>query len=1194
MKHTPLLFSLLMLFMPASLAARNQVSTEHYVVVFDNGNEFYANEVIKAAEDIWDNLATAYDIFDRYQKIYIYITDPGDFANGFAIANKNTITIYTTNLNAGIRGTSNWIRNVVTHELAHVFSIKAASKNMLFDNISLQTWSRFMNPDWAVETRYMNFLAPSWWVEGIAQYEAYKNGNDFWDTHRDMFLRMAVLEDDLLNYVEMGVFGNRNGFYEEMVYNQGYSLVLYMDSTYGEAKVRQTAQAKSYFNFNGSLKRAMGTTGDVLYNSWKKSLKEKYGVVASRVGQRANEGAGFFDGGFWDQFPAISPADDYCALVSNKGYDVQYNHLFLMDKRYKTVRRLLAENETVDSRIQWFPDGNSLLYSRWNTQSAYLDIYRYDLSRKSEKAVTWHARAMDPAVSTDGRTIAYVENKGGIQNLVLMDADGKNRRQLTNFANGTQLFSPCWTPDNKSIILGIFYGEDRDIAMVNAKATPFDRLRKLTDTVFFPESLNFNPDLEFTLLVHSTADERDPCLSPDGKTLYYSSDRTGIFNLYRMDLDDGRTEQITNVLGGAFHPSIDRDNATLYYTGFHAANYSIFTVPSKGIMAVDIDNVERDYVVRKRSPFLYASGGDDGTSAFKPYQYPLSPYRGTYTMWDISPFLSFSPAYITDSIGDSHLRGGMQFMFGELSGRANLAGYAYGGKALKSRAGLSWGSGVLADIALPKIIGQNRMFQPTLTVYGSRDEIRQDEQLTPDPVPASREPADGLLVKSGPNKPDTLLGLYVDPIHGSFNYSQTFDDFGLQGGLRFNEWNRLFVDFSRTNISFDANVLDWQRKVQMRVFVLPSPGWTDGASDRTPYILKNPNDPLYAVIKQWAMVLDTLTLLDYYKNYQIYNDIRSSLSWTYENIRPAQIIPSKARLFSAGYGLVSSRFAVGSLSSGMDTSYSTDSRSTPLLIINKDKDGAQIPFWEPILQEQAFSKLEVSALERFPLMNGHRHFGTISAFFGTLDRKLPEYGTTYPLHYRASMFLSAYPYSFDPVDTGTVIDSFFVQIDNQGVDDSGYVYSHIKTDTENRDLLWGNRIMYFNASYTCEIARNITFKPLGLLLQGIYATAFGEAAAVWNTDLLDFSLPEFLGMGSEYDPRRVGKSYLKDAGVRLEVPFVLFENWQGYFAFSWARRMSLDNKALRVEYITINNTERPSKIWYLDRNRFSFTVALTN
>ena len=1194
MKHTPLLFALLALLMPVTVSARNQVVTEHYVVVFEDGNEFYANEVIKTAEEIWDDLATSYDIFDRYQKIYLYITDPGDYANGYAIPNKNTVTIYTTNLNAGIRGTSHWIRNVVTHELAHVFSIKAASKNMVFDNVSLQTWSRFRNPDWAVETRYANFLAPSWWVEGIAQYEAYKNGNDFWDTHRDMFLRMAALEDDLLNYVEMGVFGNRNGFYEEMVYNQGYSLMLYMDSTFGQATVRQTARAKSYFNFNGTLRRTTGKTGEELYASWKKSLREKYGACASGVGQQTNEGTRYFDGGFWDQFPAISPADDYCAFISNKGYDVQYNHLFIMDKRHKTVRRLLAENETVDSRVQWFPDGNSLLYARWNTQSAYLDLYRYDLPRGREKAITWHARAMDPALSSDGRTIAYIENKGGMQNLALIDADGKNRRQLTNFADGTQLFSPCWTPDNKSIILGIFNGKDRDIAMVNAKATPFDRARKVTDTLFFPESLSFNPDLEFKLLVHSAADERDPCVSPDGKTLYYSSDRTGIFNLYRLDLDSGTTEQITNVLGGAFQPSIDRDNATLYYTGFHAADFSIYSVPAKGVKEVTVGNVERDYGIRKRSPYLFASGSDDGTSALKPYQYPLSPYRGAYTMWDLSPFLSFSPAYITDSIGDSHLRGGMQFQFGELSGRANLSGYAYGGKALASRAGLSWGSGMMADIKLPRIMGQNRMFQPTLAVYGSRDAIREDDELHPDPVSASREPDQGLLIKSGAGHPDTLLGLYVDPVHGSFNYNQTFDDFGLHGGLQFNEWNRLTLDLSRTNISFDANVLDMQRKLQMRIFTLPSPGWTDGASDRTPSILRNSMDPLRSVIQSYSMMLDTLTILDYYKNFRIYDDIKTGLSWAYEDIRPAQVIPRRAALFNINYGLIDSRFSVGSLSTGMDTIYQTGNRSTPLLIVNKDKNGTQIPFMEPILQERYFSKLELSAIERFPLWNNPKHFGTISAFFGSLDRKLPEYGSTYPLQYRAGMFLSAYPYSFDPIDTGTVIDSFFVSIENQGVPDSGYLYSHTKTDIEHHDLLWGNRVMYLNASYTIEIARNITFKPLGLLFQGVYATAFAEGAAVWNNDMLDFSFPEFLGMGKAFEPSLLGKSYLKDAGLRLEVPFVLFENWRGFLSFSWARRMSLDDKILRVEYVTVNNTQRPSKIWYLDQNRFSFTVALTN
>jgi hypothetical protein len=40
--------------------------------------------------------------------------------------------------------------------------------------------------------------------------------------------------------------------------------------------------------------------------------------------------------------------------------------------------------------------------------------------------------------------------------------------------------------------------------------------------------------------------------------------------------------------------------------------------------------------------------------------------------------------------------------------------------------------------------------------------------------------------------------------------------------------------------------------------------------------------------------------------------------------------------------------------------------------------------------------------------------------------------------------------------------------------------------------------------------------------------------------------------------------------------------------------MSLDDKILRVEYVTVNNTQRPSKIWHLDQNRFSFTVVLTN
>jgi hypothetical protein len=188
------------------------------------------------------------------------------------------------------------------------------------------------------------------------------------------------------------------------------------------------------------------------------------------------------------------------------------------------------------------------------------------------------------------------------------------------------------------------------------------------------------------------------------------------------------------------------------------------------------------------------------------------------------------------------------------------------------------------------------------------------------------------------------------------------------------------------------------------------------------------------------------------------------------------------------------------------------------------------------------------------------------------------------------MFLSAYPYSFDPVDTGTAVDSFMVSDVVNG--DSAFLYLRTTrpfADTRSQDILWGNRIMYLNASYTFELARGVTYRPFGLLLQGVYLTAFAEGAALWNSDFLDFSLGELLGLAGETSIFRLGHNYLKDAGLRVEVPFVLFENWRAFFSFQWARRMSLGEKILRIE-----RSGNETYIYRLDKNRYSFSLSLSN
>src|SRR6187551_662460 len=55
---------------------------------------------------------------------------------------------------------------------------------------------------------------------------------------------------------------------------------------------------------------------------------------------------------------------------------------------------------------------------------------------------TW----MSVDVSPDGKTIAFTSDRGGIENVWLMDADGKNPRALTT-EKDSYVRSAAWTPD---------------------------------------------------------------------------------------------------------------------------------------------------------------------------------------------------------------------------------------------------------------------------------------------------------------------------------------------------------------------------------------------------------------------------------------------------------------------------------------------------------------------------------------------------------------------------------------------------------------------------------------------------------------------------------------------------------------------------------------------------------------------------
>ena len=97
-----------------------------------------------------------------------------------------------------------------------------------------------------------------------------------------MILRMATLEDDLLSYTNMGVFG-KDGFKSEQVYNQGYAFLNYLAETYGQDSVRAMSRHRPIVNFKSAVKKSTGRSAPELYDEWTVHLDRKYGALADSI-----------------------------------------------------------------------------------------------------------------------------------------------------------------------------------------------------------------------------------------------------------------------------------------------------------------------------------------------------------------------------------------------------------------------------------------------------------------------------------------------------------------------------------------------------------------------------------------------------------------------------------------------------------------------------------------------------------------------------------------------------------------------------------------------------------------------------------------------------------------------------------------------------------------------------------------------
>ncbi|MCC6926020.1 amidohydrolase family protein [Novosphingobium sp.] len=168
-----------------------------------------------------------------------------------------------------------------------------------------------------------------------------------------------------------------------------------------------------------------------------------------------------------------------------------------------------------------------------------------------------------PRFSPDGRRIAFTSDRGGGDNIWIMNRDGSDKRQLTK-EDFRLLNQPSWSPDGRFIVAKKHFTTQRSLG---------------TGEVW----LYHVSGGDGVQLVKKPSEQHqkelgEPIFAPDGKHVYftrnttpgpifqYAQDSNGqIFAIDRYDLETGKTERVIGGEGGAVRPTPSPDGKKIAY-----------------------------------------------------------------------------------------------------------------------------------------------------------------------------------------------------------------------------------------------------------------------------------------------------------------------------------------------------------------------------------------------------------------------------------------------------------------------------------------------------------------------------------------------------------------------------------------------------------------------------------------------------
>jgi Tol biopolymer transport system component len=194
------------------------------------------------------------------------------------------------------------------------------------------------------------------------------------------------------------------------------------------------------------------------------------------------------------------------------------------------------------SDIAWFPDGQGVLVSATDQtgENASRKIWQISYPSGNVQRITNDLNSYPTlSLTADSNSLATIQTEtvGNLWTASLTDL-----AQISQITTGTNLAHfPAWTPDGK-VIYALNSGGNASLYLLDPREG-------------VPKQLTPN-----------SGNNHYSVVSPDGRYVVFSSDRSGVLCLWRIDIDGSNPKQLTNQT--SHNPNFAPDGRTIAYTAY--------------------------------------------------------------------------------------------------------------------------------------------------------------------------------------------------------------------------------------------------------------------------------------------------------------------------------------------------------------------------------------------------------------------------------------------------------------------------------------------------------------------------------------------------------------------------------------------------------------------------------------------------